>query len=168
MFVSEAGTNIGLTNRAPSESSVRVASSISGKPETAALTTIPAMSPAFVAVGGLSETRHAGGGLPHTRRAGGGATGLIRSTGRGGRAAVEGGRRLRQTCIGDGFTGGDDGELGGPGRAFEVLELQMFGRVETFDLGGDPCGERARVEMSDGSDSAPAVDQAVPRLISGV
>src|SRR5699024_11285608 len=68
----------------------------------------------------------------------------------------------------DGCTVGDDGELGGPGRAFEVLELQMFGRVETFDLGGDPCGESARVEMSDGSDSAPAVDQAVPRLISGV
>jgi hypothetical protein len=44
----------------------------------------------------------------------------------------------------------------------------VFGRVESFDLGSDPCGERARVEMSDGSDSAPAVDQAVPRLISGV
>src|SRR5699024_8924906 len=74
-------------------------------------------------IGRLSETRRAVGGLPHTRRAGGGATGLIRSTGRGGRDAVEVGQRLRQTCIGDGFTGGDDGELGGPGRAFEVLEL---------------------------------------------
>src|SRR5699024_11346557 len=92
-------------------------------------------------------------------RAVGGATGPIRSTGRGGRDAVEIGQRLRQTCIGDGFTSGDDGELGGPGRAFEVLELQVFGRVESFDLGSDPCGERARVEMSDGSDSAPAVDQ---------
>src|SRR5699024_3999356 len=49
MFVSEAGTNIGLTNRAPSESSVRVASSITGTPATAALPTIPAMSPAFAA-----------------------------------------------------------------------------------------------------------------------
>src|SRR5699024_3967770 len=92
------------------------------------------------------------------RRAVGGATGLIRSTGRGGRDAVELGQRLRQTGIGDGFTGGDDGELGGPGRAFEVLELQMFGRVESFDFCSDPRGERARVELSDGSDSAAAVE----------